>query len=417
MRKPTNIQTLYIDFDSFFASVEQQLRPHLRNKPMGVLPLDSQYSGFIAVSREAKLLGIKRGARLVDVHETWPDFPAVVARHDVYIQVHQKILATMETVLPVHKVWSIDEVECRLMGRERDNWQDIAMQVRNALAQTIGPYITPSIGFAANQLLAKIAAEMDKPNGLVCLHPRDMPKAIHNIEISDIPGIGKRMGERLEKAGVMTMPSLLRLSGKQMRGLWGSVEGERLWAGLHGYAVEKPATKRGMFGHGRILSPDWRNRSGVRNCARLLLVKAARRLRRENYAAMRLSVSVGFQDRGRLSRECNLSPPAFDDQTLLLSLEHLLSSLWKAAPSDQPFKTSICLSSIVPLQTRSEDLLEPEIKRNRRRQWEHLSTVLDKLNTRYEATVVSQGTHIEPPGGYAGGKIAFGRIPDKADFI
>jgi len=62
-------------------------------------------------------------------------------------------------------------------------------------------------------------------------------------------------------------------------------------------------------------------------------------------------------------------------------------------------------------------LLEPEIKRNRRRQWEHLSTVLDKLNTRYEATVVSQGTHIEPPGGYAGGKIAFGRIPDKEDFI
>ncbi|MCF6275730.1 MAG: type VI secretion protein ImpB, partial [Robiginitomaculum sp.] len=315
MHKPNNIQTLYIDFDSFFASVEQQLRPELRGKPMGVLPLDSKYSGFIAVSREAKLLGVKRGARLVDVQETWPNFPTVVARHDVYVRVHQEILTAMETVLPVHKVWSVDEVECRLMGRERDNWRGIAALARETLAREVGAYITPSIGFAANQLLAKIAAEMDKPNGLVCLHPRDMPAAIHNINVSDIPGIGKCMGRRLEKAGIYTMPELLRLSGKQMRGLWGSVEGERLWAGLHGYALEKPATKRGMFGHGRILSPDWRNQKGVRDCARLLLIKAARRLRRENYAAGKLSVSVGFQDRGRMRRECNLSQPAVNDQS------------------------------------------------------------------------------------------------------
>lgn len=417
MYKPTDIQTLYIDFDSFFASVEQQLRPELQGKPMGVLPLDSNYSGFIAVSREAKLLGIKRGARLIDVQETWPNFPAVVARHDVYMRVHHKILAAMDNVLPVHKVWSVDEVECRLMGRERDNWREIAAQVRETLAQAIGPYITPSIGFAANQLLAKIAAEMDKPNGLVCLHPRHMPEAIHAIDLSDIPGIGKRMGRRLEKAGITTMPELLRLSGKQMRGLWGSVEGERLWAGLHGYAVERGETKRGMFGHGRILSPDWRNHRGVRDCARLLLVKAARRLRRQNYAAGRMSLAIGFQDRGRLSRECSLTPPAYDDQRLLQALEVLLPSLWQAAPPAQPFKVSVCLSSIVPLQTRAEDLLEPKTDRKRRRQWEYLSSVLDKLNSRYAATVVSQGTHIEPPGGYAGGKIAFGRIPDKEDFI
>lgn len=417
MYQPADIQTLYIDFDCFFASVEQQMRPHLQNKPMGVLPLNSKYSGFIAVSREAKLLGIKRGTRLVDIQKTWPNFPAVVARHDVYMQVHHAILAAMDTVIPVHKIWSVDEVECRLMGRERDNWRNIAVQVRETLARKIGPYITPSIGFAANQILAKIAAEMDKPNGLICLHPRDMPDAILGIKLSDIPGIGNRMGRRLEKAEITTMPQLLRLSGKRMRGLWGSVEGERLWAGLHGYAVERPETTRGMFGHGRILSPDWRNPKGVRDCARLLLVKAARRLRRESYAAGRLSISIGFQDRGRSRRECNLSPPAFDDQTLLCSLEHLLSAVWETTPPAQPFKISVCLSSITPLQARAEDLLEFETDRNRRRQWEHLSTVLDKLNTRYEATVVSQGTYIEPPGGYAGGKIAFGRIPDKEDFI
>ncbi len=417
MYKPGTIQTLYIDFDSFFASVEQQMCPHLRNKPMGVLPLDNKYSGFIAVSREAKLLGIKRGTRLVDVQKKWPKFPSVVARHDVYMHVHQDILAAMDTVIPVHKVWSVDEVECRLMGQERDNWQHLAAKIRDVLAREIGPYITPSIGFAANQVLAKIAAEMDKPNGLVCLHPKNMPDAILNIKLSDIPGIGNRMHQRLENARIINIPQLLGLSGKQMRGLWGSVEGERLWAGLHGYAVEQADTKRRMFGHGRILSPAWRNRSGVRNCARLLLVKAARRLRRQNYATGRLSVSIGFKDRARWKRKYILSPPAFDDQTLLLALERMFSSLWQTAPPTQPFKVSICLSAIVPLHARTEDLFELETDRTRRLQWEHLSSILDQLNRRYENTVISQGTHIEPPGGYTGAKIAFGRIPDKEDFI
>ncbi|PHR92633.1 MAG: hypothetical protein COA69_07330 [Robiginitomaculum sp.] len=267
MQKPSDIETLYIDFDSFFASVEQQLVPAYRDRPMGVLPLDSPYSGFIAVSREAKALGITRGARLIDVRKEYPGFPAAVARHDVYIGIHHKILQTVGQSLPIHKVWSIDEVECRLMENERANWLGLAVDIRDNLAREVGPYITPSIGFGPNQLLAKIAAEMDKPNGLVCLHPRDLPRALSHVKLPDIPGIGRSMRVRLEQAGINSVQKLMGLSGKQMRALWRSVEGERLWAGLHGYRTEKPQTERRMFGHGRILSPDWRNRAGVRNCA------------------------------------------------------------------------------------------------------------------------------------------------------
>ena len=179
MHRNPHINTLYIDFDSFFASVEQQLVPKFRGRPMGVLPLDSLYSGFIAVSREAKALGIKRGARLVDVRKAYPGFAAAVARHDVYIRVHHKILQVVGQSLPIHKVWSIDEVECRLMDNERADWRGLAAGIRADLARDIGPYITPSIGFGANQVLAKIAAEMEKPNGLVCLHPRHMPEALY----------------------------------------------------------------------------------------------------------------------------------------------------------------------------------------------------------------------------------------------
>lgn len=421
MQKPSDIETLYIDFDSFFASVEQQLVPAYRDRPMGVLPLDSLYSGFIAVSREAKALGISRGARLIDVRKEYPGFPAAVARHDVYIGVHHKILQTVGQSLPIHKVWSIDEVECRLMGNERANWLNLAVDIRDNLAREIGPYITPSIGFGPNQVLAKIAAEMDKPNGLVCLHPRDLPRALSHIRLSDIPGIGRRMHARLEQAGINSVQKLMGLSGKQMRALWRSVEGERLWASLHGYRTEKPQTERRMFGHGRILSPDWRNRAGVRNCARLLLVKAARRLRRQNFAARHMAVSVGFKDRTRRSSERRFSVPATDDQTLLNALESMLETIWDAAPNGGfgcgPFKVSVCLFALVPLHERSEDLLETQQARHRRHRWEDISTLVDGMNTHYARTMVSLGTYIEPPGGYTGGKIAFGRIPDMKDFI
>ncbi len=417
MRKSSSIDTLYIDFDSFFASVEQQLVPEYRDRPMGVLPLDSLYSGFIAVSREAKALGIKRGARLIDVRADYPGFPAAIARHDVYIKVHHRILKVVGQTLPIHKVWSIDEVECRLMGRERTDWRRLATEIRSNLARQIGPYITPSIGFGGNQLLAKIAAEMDKPNGLVCLHPRDLPGALYKIKLSDIPGIGRRMEKRLEDAEIKSVRQLMAISGKQMRALWRSVEGERLWAGLHGYKVEKQETTRRMFGHGRILSPDWRHMTGVRNCARLLLVKAARRLRRQHYAATNLALSVGFRDKTRLSFEHRLPVPATDDRTFLNGLENLLGVLRQKAPSCPPFKVSICLFGLVPSGARTEDLLETTANRARRRQWEDISIMVDGLNSQYARTIVSLGTYIEPPGGYTGGKIAFGRIPDMADFI
>ena len=425
MRKPTDIQTLYIDFDSFFASVEQQLVPAYRNRPMGVLPLDSPYSGFIAVSREAKALGIKRGARLIDIRKIYPDFPAPVARHDEYIRMHHKILKCVGKTLPIHKTWSIDEVECRLMGCERKDWLRIAVEIRDNLAREIGAYVTPSIGFGANQVLAKIAAEMNKPNGLVCLHPADLPHRLYEIELSDIPGIGRGMKLRLANANIVSVRQLMAMSAKQMRSLWRSVEGERLWAGLHGYEVEKLETVRGMFGHGRILSPDWRNVKGVRNCARMLLVKAARRLRREDFAAGQLSLSVTFKGRAihgvaqktHRSVRQSFSVPAIADQTFLNALENLLKTVWQDAPDMAPFQVSVNLFAITPVYERSEDLLETHHARHQRKKWEDITLLLDGLNRHYAKTMISLGTHIEPPGGYTGAKIAFGRIPDMEDFI
>jgi DNA polymerase IV len=133
---------------------------------------------------------------------------------------------------------------------------------------------------------------MDKPNGFVMLGPENLPGPLFNIELRDLPGIGSGIHARLGRAGVFTVEQLWNLSPKQARLIWNSVEGERMGAQLLGYAVSLSETARRMFGHGRVLSSDWRQPHEARECLRLLTAKAPRWLRREGYPARILAVSM-----------------------------------------------------------------------------------------------------------------------------
>ncbi|MXQ10355.1 hypothetical protein [Microvirga makkahensis] len=112
MRKPAGLERLYVDFDSFFAGAEQHLQPPRRGRPMGVLPVDSEHTALIAVSREAKALGIRRGATIREVRRQFPDFVFVNARHGPYVQLHRAIVEIIDAVVPIKAVCSIGEVVC-----------------------------------------------------------------------------------------------------------------------------------------------------------------------------------------------------------------------------------------------------------------------------------------------------------------
>jgi DNA polymerase-4 len=119
MRKPSGVERLYVDFDSFFATAEQHLRPELRGRPVGVIPIDSPNTGLIAASREAKRLGIKRGMWVREARQVCPDIVLVAARHEKYVALHKEIVRAIERVLPVTAVRSIDEMVCALAARSR----------------------------------------------------------------------------------------------------------------------------------------------------------------------------------------------------------------------------------------------------------------------------------------------------------
>ena len=417
MRTPISAERLYLDFDSFFASVEQQARPEFRGRPVGVIPIDSPNTCVIAASREAKTLGVKTGTSVREARRLCPNIALPVARPDLYTKINRTAVSEVAQVVPVLHVRSIDELVGDIAGWSHQEVLARARQIKERLAHAIGPFITCSIGLAANELLAKVAAESQKPNGLVLFAPETMPGPLFSFRLTDLPGIASGLSRRLNTCGVWSVADLWRLSPKQARMIWGSVEGERFWAALHGYAIERPETQRRMFGHSRVLAPDWRTLSRARACARLLLVKAARRMRREKFAARALTVTLREGHGSAMwGREIHFHL-AIDDRYLLSRLDEIWPRVWPSETrSAHPKFVSVSLHNLAPAHACEGNLFEDEQGLRDRHKREALSNALDALNRRFGRDVVSFGPRLSLPGGFAGAKIAFGRIPHAEDF-
>ncbi|WP_336985573.1 type VI secretion protein ImpB [Altererythrobacter aquiaggeris] len=424
-------QRLYLDFDSFFASAEQHFNPALRGKPVGVVPLDSPGTGCIAMSREAKALGVPSGATVVAAREIAPAMIFVVARPDAYVRLHQRILTAIEACVPVATVRSIDEVVCHLLHSEGSTAETLAQAIKRKLAETFSEVLTCSIGIARTELLAKIAAEMNKPDGFVQLRTDQLPRQIDHLQLRDLPGVSEGIETRLNAAGIHSVGALWATERKQARAIWGNVEGERFWNELHGLHVERPPTIKRMFGHSRNLPPDWRTPDKVRECARQLTLSAARRLRRTDQNASKMTVSMrggnyyparSRQDK-KLRWSCEIPFAATRNDRALL--EALSKGLQRSAAEAgfKPRSVSVMLHGLLAEAEIQRDLFTdladadpPRHASDDPGRRDRLSNVMDQLRAKHGPSAVSYGPRVALPGGYLGAKIAFGRIPDIQDF-
>ena len=110
---------LFVDLNSYFASVEQQVRPELRGRPVGVVPMMVDTTFCIAASYEAKAFGVRTGTIVADAKRMCPEIVLVEGRHEIYTEYHHRVVEAVESCVPVTAVCSIDEMACRLIGRER----------------------------------------------------------------------------------------------------------------------------------------------------------------------------------------------------------------------------------------------------------------------------------------------------------
>jgi DNA polymerase-4 len=367
----------------------------------------------IACSREAKAKGVKNIMAVEDARRICPEIILVPQSPDLYRRAHNTLLAEIGSVIPIDAVKSIDELTCRLDDGQRNDPRLLAKRLKDTIAANVGPYITCSIGFAANRQLAKMAGKLDKPNGVTIWHPANMPAPLFQVPMGDIPGIGNNMRFKLLKAGIRSTEALYNTAPKHMRKLWNNVTGERLWYALHGYDIQAPESKRGMFGHGRVLPPENRSLAGAREICRLLLIKAARRLRRENYYCSGLWLWLSLRNASWTSKRS--LPIVNDDQALLSGLDAMWAEVALAYPKGTTvFRVGVTLYGLSPNGQRQLDMFNDDDKDRQR--WERLNTAMDGLNAKYGKTVASLGLWNPPKGGHVGGKISYTRIPSAEDF-
>lgn len=220
---------LHIDFDSFFASVEQQYNPLLRGKPIGVTATHGR-TCIIAASKEAKKYGIKTGTRSFEAEQLCPFIQLVPADFNKYLTVSKKFLDICKDYSPFVELFSIDEVfidvsqTVHLFG----SVDAIVSLIRKRIACEIGIYITASVGISHNKLLAKLASGMQKPNGLVKITPNDVETIYKKAALTDICGIGERTKLRLYKLGIYTLLQLREIPFYTLKAEFGNIEAQFL---------------------------------------------------------------------------------------------------------------------------------------------------------------------------------------------
>lgn len=413
------VDWLFLDLNSYFASVEQQLRPELRGKPVAVVPVDTDATCAIAASQEAKKFGIKTGTNIGEARRACPDLVTVMASHDVYVDFHHKIITEVERHFPVHEICSIDEMACKLDTPRRPLAVaiDLAQRIKRGLRERIGECITCSIGLAPNRFLGKVASDMQKPDGLVTLLAKDLPGRLLELELRDLCGIGRRMEPRLHACGIRTMRDLWEAERETLHRAWGGVCGDRFWHALHGGATEddQPVERR-TVGHSHVLAPEMRTPPKAGVVARRLLLKAASRLRRMKYRATHLHLSVRLEDGPRCEAQTK-----FDPVSDSIALARVLTVLWERVMRQAHWqrlkKVSVSLHGLeAESQPQQLELFTSAESVAPREQREKLSRILDEINQRNGRDSVVIGFTPDTVREFSGPKIAFTRIPDREEF-
>jgi DNA polymerase-4 len=367
------LRYLFLDLNSYFASVEQQEQPELRGKPIAVVPVMADTSFVIAASYEAKRQGVKTVMQIGEAKRLCPELILVNAHHTLYMGYHNAVIDAVESVLPVDQVCSIDEMRIKLLRTEStpERATHFAKKLKQAIYKKVGECLTCSIGIAPNSFLAKVGTELQKPNGLVVIEAKDIPGKLLELKLTDFPGINKRMQVRLNAAGIFTTADMFDADRQKMREAFGSIVGERWWYLLRGYEMDLETRNRKSLGHSHVLPPDFRTEPGCREVLLRLLQKASARLRSNNLWTSGMVVYVGGFKR---SWEQRIKLPPTQDT---VTLNEFFLKAWEGRDFDSPRSVGVTFYDLMPAEEVTPSLFDKTQDRAL------LNRAVDDINQRY----------------------------------
>ena len=412
MERP--LTALFVDCDSYFASVEQHLDPALRGRPVGVAPVMAESSCCIAASYEAKVFGVKTGTRISEARILCPGIAIVEVKPPEYLRFHHRVVAAVEDCIHVEAVLSIDEMWAWLPYnlREPAAVEAIGHRIKETVAREVSPVIKVSIGAGPNKYLAKIASKMRNPDGLIVIEHIQLPDILHPLELRELTGIGGSMEARLRAAGIRSVESLCAAGRPALRRAWGGVLGERLWHLLRGEEIPDPVSVRKSIGHSHVLPPDSRQPDRAWPVLCKLLHKACERLRSHGLVAGSITMQLGFL------RGVSWAPEQRIEETdATLVLMHALERLWRDRPDprNRLLQVGVLLTRLCEHDNYTPSLFETATDTGEsvdREKHRRLDATMDKLRARYGRSVVYFGG-VQESRDEAPMRISFTHIPDQ----
>jgi DNA polymerase-4 len=328
---------LFIDFDSFYASIEQQDNLEYRGKPIIVVPVVSDYTCAIAASYQAKRLGVKTGTRVKTAKEKIPGLFVCGARPKRYVEVHNQIVEILSQHFKKIQVLSIDEMACEIDEDDDFDCEMIAALLKLDIQEKLGEHITCSIGVAKNVFLSKVAADMDKPNGFTALGQKAQEQ-LETLGLTDLPGIAEKMEARLNKSRIKTVEDLFNTEELKLKKAWGSVIGGRWYHMIRGslqcdYGLSNNEIPK-SFGHTHVLPPNKRDDAGSFEVFEALLFKGLERLNKHRIGAKRVSIYLSWRNtktkrRGTYKKSSPIAIASMDYTYWSM----IANELWKQLPS------------------------------------------------------------------------------------
>ncbi len=383
----------HVDLDAFFAAVEQRDRPELRGLP--VLVGGSARRGVVAAcSYEARRFGIHSAMPMAEALRRCPHATVVPHRMDSYLEASRAFFAILGDFSPDVEGLSVDEAFLDLTGTERllGPPLEVARQIKARVRKELS--LVVSVGIAPIKFAAKIASDIDKPDGLRLVEPARLLSFLHPLPISRLWGVGEVTGAALAKLGLSTIGDVARYPEALLVSRLGAATGHHLAALARGedarevHAEDEPTS----IGHQETFEHDLDDRGEL---AVILLHQADRvaaRLRRRALRAAVVVLLLKYDDFRQISRRLTLEAPTSDGGVLARAAIELLAKV--TLEPERGKRARLCGVSATSLVARDAPR-QLGFHEESRARGERLGEALDKVTSKFGGGALRRAVHLD----------------------
>lgn len=376
---------MHIDLNSCYAIIEQQANRLIRNKPVGVAAYTTPRGFIIASSYEAKRQGIKL-MRIMDAKKIDNNVIILAPDPEKYFDAHRRFKAVLERYTDLVTPKSIDEFIVDFQGSQAvckgRSLIDVGYEIKEEIKKALGEYVTVNIGIAPNRFLAKVAAGMDKPDGLTVIEAQDIWNVYGQLELIDLPGINYRYKARLNLAKIFTSLDFLEAPLFQLKGeVFKSIVGYYWYLKLRGHEVDAQKFPIRSFGNDFAIREWTYDREVISNYIMKLSEKTGRRLRKHDFQAYGVYLGLAFQDGNWWGKSRKAKEPIYSTQEIYIHLMKLFNMVSFPAKCTH---VNVAVFNVAPASPVQLGLFD-----GTRLDTKSLAIASDKINDRYgEFTVI-----------------------------